>query len=210
MNGKLHLFSIYSDLGAYQRIKWTVNAIAKLAGHHCQCSSEIWKLDASTASALMKKMLATDGANADVLIVAVGSLEQRTPEMIAWLDSLMPLSPGRVGLLIGLLGDEDNKAQELDWTAQELIRCAQKTNRKLIWNWMGHYALEDSDWLTNGVELLLAHKRAVAAILQEAVAPPDIGKEALRIVVHGSGVAQMVAGDNIQLNKAALPADETT
>src|SRR5580692_7934349 len=132
--GKLHLFSIYTDLGAYRRIKWTVNAIAKLAGLPGQCSSEMWKLDSSTASELMRKMLASDGAKADVLIAVIGSLEQRTPEMIEWLDSLTPLDPGRMGLLIGLLGDGNNQAQELDWTAKELMRCAHKTNRKFIWN----------------------------------------------------------------------------
>jgi hypothetical protein len=172
MNGKLHLFSIYTDLGAYRRIRWTVNAIAKLAGHRCQCSSEMWKLDSSNASELMRKMLANDGANADVLIVVIGSLEQRTPAMIEWLDSLTPLAPDRTGLLIGLLGDEDNKAEELDWTAKELIRCGQRTNRKFIWNWMGHHAMEDADWLTDSVELLLAHKRAIVEppVLPEAAA----------------------------------------
>ena len=171
--GKLHLFSIYSDMGAYRRIKWTVNAIAKLAGPRWQCSSEMWKLDSSTANALMRNMLAGDGSNADVLIAVFGSLEQRTPELIDWLDSLAPLAPHRTGLLIGLLGDEENKAQELDWTAKELIRCAQKTNRKFIWHWMGHHAMDDSDWLTDSIEMLLAHKQPLpppAMILPEATA----------------------------------------
>ncbi|HTR42190.1 MAG TPA: hypothetical protein VMH87_11300 [Pseudomonadales bacterium] len=161
MKEKLHLFSIYSDLGAYQRIKWTVNAIAKLAGPQWQCPSEMWKLDSSTASELMRKMLARDGANADALIVVIGSLEQRSPGVIEWLDSLTPLDPGRAGLLIGLLGDEDNQAQELDWTAKELMCCAHKANRKFIWNWMGYHNTEDSGWLAGGVELLLANKRAL-------------------------------------------------
>lgn len=205
INGKLHLFSIHGDWGAYRRIKWTVNAIAKLAGERWQCSSEMWRLDSSTASELMRKMLATDGANADVLIVVIGSLEQRTPEMIEWLDSLTPLSPGRPGLLIGLLGDEENKAQELDWTAKELIRCAQKTNRKFIWNWMGRDAMEDSDWLTDGVELLLAHKRAVVPVLQEAAV--HMNATARGGFSYISNIAQVVARENIRLDKE-VPANE--
>jgi hypothetical protein len=165
MNARLHLFSIYTELGAYRRIRWAVNTIAKLAGQHWQCSSEMWKLDASNASELMRHMLASDGAKADVLIVVMRALERRTPEMVEtveWLDSLAPLSPDRAGLLIGLLGDEDNKTEELDWTTRELTRCAQKTNRKFIWNWMGRYATEDADWLTNSVGQLLARNRTVA------------------------------------------------
>src|SRR5580692_10812497 len=106
----------------------------------------------------MMKMLADDGAKADVLIAMVGSLQQPRPELIEWLHSLNPLPPHRSGLLIGLLGDEENSSEELDWTARELIRCAQKTNRKFIWHWMGHHAMDDSDWLTDSVEMLVAHK----------------------------------------------------
>jgi hypothetical protein len=72
---------------------------------------------------------------------------------------LAPLEPGRTGLLIGVLGDEDDKGVELDWTATQLIQCAQKTNRKFIWHWMEHHDGEDSDWLAESVEALLAHKR---------------------------------------------------
>lgn len=157
------------------------------------------------AGELMREMLVSDGANADVLIVVIGSMEQRTPEMIEWLDSLMPLSPDRTGLLIGLLGDEENKAQELDWTAKELIRCAQKTNRKFIWNWMGRDAMEDSDWLRDGVELLLARKPLVAPILQEAAI--HMNATTRWEFSHMSGIAQVAATENIRLDKE-LPAIE--
>jgi len=170
-NGKLHLFSIYTDLGDYKRIKWTVNAIAKLAGHKWQCSSEMWKLDSLMANKPMRKMLAGDGEKADVLIVVVGSLEQRRLDLVEWLDTLMPLEPSRSGLMIGLLGDEDNKSQELDWTAKQLIRCARQMNRKFIWHWTGHHDMDDLDWLTDSVEMLLSQKQSAleGPLLQEAV-----------------------------------------
>ena len=175
MNGKLHLFSIYTDFGAYRRIKWTVSAIEKLAGPRWQCSSEMWKVDSLVTNEPMKKMLANDGANADVLIAMVGSLEQQRPELIDWLHSLAPLEPHRSGLLIGLLGDEENSSEELYWTARELIRCAQKTNRKFIWHWMGHHAADNPAWLAESVQMLLADKQQFvrpipeSIILQEAV-----------------------------------------
>lgn len=175
IGGKLHLFSIYTDFGAYGRIKWTVNAIEKLAGPRWRCSSEMWKLDSLTGAESMKKMLAHDAAGADVLIAMVGSLEQPQPELIQWLDSLTPLEPHRTGLLIGLLGDEENKVEQLDWMAKQLIRCAQKTNRKFVWHWMGHHAADNPEWLAEGVRALLADKPQLVRpirepmLLQEAV-----------------------------------------
>ncbi len=175
MGGKLHLFSISTDFGAYHRIKWTVNAIEKLAGQRWRCSSEMWKLDSLIGNASMKKMLAYDGANADVLIATVGSLEQQEPELIQWLESLAPLEPHRSGLLIGLLGNEENNVEQLDWTAKQLIRCAQKTNRKFVWHWMGHHAADNPEWLAEGVRTLLVDKQQLVQpmrepmLLQEAV-----------------------------------------
>ncbi len=157
--GKLHLFSIYTDFGAYRRARWVVNAVAKLAGQRWQCPSEIWKLDSFVGNSPIRRMVAGDCANADVLIIVVGSLEQRRPELMEWLESLAPLDSERPGLLVGVLGDEEDKAQELDWTAKQLIHCAQKTNRKFLWHWMQHHDGADSDWLADGVDALLARKK---------------------------------------------------
>jgi hypothetical protein len=158
--GKLHLFSIYTDFGACRRVRWVVNAIAKLAGHRWQCSSEMWKLDSFLTNAPIRRMVDNDVAIADALIVVIGSLELRRPELMEWLESLPPVGPERCGLLIGVLGDEEEKVQELDWTAKQLIQCAQKTNRKFIWHWMQHHDGADSDWLAESVDALLAHKQS--------------------------------------------------
>ena len=158
--GKLHLFSVYTDFGAYRRVRWVAQAIARLAGQRWQCPSEMWKLDSFIANEPINRIIAGDGAKADAIIVVVGSLEQRRPELMAWLESLAPLEQGKTGLLIGVLGDEEDKGVELDWTAKQLIQCAQKTNRKFIWHWMQHHDGEDSDWLAESVGALLAHKRS--------------------------------------------------
>ena len=113
----MQLFSVYTDFGAYRRVRWVVHAIAKLAGQRWQCPSEMWKLDSFIANQPINRMVAGDGANADALIVVIGSLEQRRPELMEWLESLAPLEPGKAGLLIGVLGDAEDKGVELDWTA---------------------------------------------------------------------------------------------
>ena len=159
-DGKLHIFSIYSGFGAYKRIRSAVNAITKLAGHRWRCSSEMWKFDLLRACQPMREMARRDGPGADILIVATGSLEQRGSDLIEWLDALAPLPPARFGLLIGLLGDEDNESTELDWTARQLIRCAEKMHRKFLWNWVGYHDVDDAEWLAGGVEKLLALKQS--------------------------------------------------
>jgi hypothetical protein len=137
----------------------------------------MWKLDSLMANGVMGKMLARDAAAADVLMVVVGSLEQRRPELMDWLASLPPLMSVPHGLLIGLLGDEDDRGQELDWTAKQLIERARESHRKFIWHWMGHHDGDPSDWLAESVEKLLAIKhpirepiimRDVAAVWQVA------------------------------------------
>jgi hypothetical protein len=156
--GKIHLFSVYTDFGSCRRVKWVAGAIAKLAGRLWHCQSEMWKLDSLTANGAMGKMLAKDAAAADVLMVVVGSLDQRRPELMDWLASLPPM-PLQQGLLIGLLGEEDDKGQELDWTAKQLIESARTNNRKFVWHWMGHHDGDASHWLAESVETLLALKQ---------------------------------------------------
>lgn len=129
------------------------------------------------ANAAMGKMLARDAAVANVLMVVVGSLAQRRPELMDWLASLPPLMSLPHGLLVGLLGDEDDRGEELDWTAKQLIERARESNRKFIWHWMRHHDEDPSDWLAKSVESLFAIKqpihepiimREVAAVWQAA------------------------------------------
>lgn len=158
-SGKLHLFSVYTDFGSCGRVKWLAGAIGKMAGHRWHCRSEMWKLDSLAANGAMGRMLSTDAAGADMLIVVVGSLAQRRPELMDWIASLPPLMPLRHGLLIGLLGDEEDKGEELDWTAKQLIECARKSNRKFVWHWMGHHDGDASEWLGASLDGLIASKQ---------------------------------------------------
>ena len=160
---KLRVFSLNADIAACTRAKKVASAINRLAGPHWHCSSEVWKQEALTASVSIKEMITLEGASVEVLIIAVSSLEQRPINLIEWLDSLATLEPDQSAprLLIGLLGDDENQALELDWTVKEMIRCAQKTNRDFIWHWMGEGAMDNLDWLNEDVELLLSRKRSL-------------------------------------------------
>ena len=160
VDGKLRVFSLYADFAASGRAKQIAGAITRRAGPQWQCSSEMWKPEALTASEPIRRMISDDAVNSDVLIVAISSLEQRPVELIGWLDSLAALKPrhSALQLLVGLLGDEEDRPRELNWTVKQLMRCAQVTNRDFIWRWMESETMSDLGWLNENVERLLGRK----------------------------------------------------
>jgi hypothetical protein len=162
MNGKLHLFSIYVDFAASARARKVAVKIAKLADTHWSTSSEMWKFDSIKASGSLQQMAASDAANADVLVVAVSSMGQREPALIEWLEELAVwrINRSASGLLIGLLGDEENHTAELDWTVKSLMHCAHKLGRDFIWHWTGEDSLSNLDWLEENMQDLQVRKLA--------------------------------------------------
>jgi hypothetical protein len=64
-------------------------------------------------------------------------------------------------LIIGMLGDEETTTDELDFVVRPLIRCAQQMGRNFIWHRMKS-AMNDSDWLADGVNDLLSSKLAAS------------------------------------------------
>src|ERR1700690_4499968 len=102
---RLRVFSLYVDFAAAGRARWAASQIATLAGEHWKSSSEMWSLDSVAASEPIRKMIAQDAANADVLVIAMSSLERRELELVEWLDSLAEETTHRTasGLFIGLL-----------------------------------------------------------------------------------------------------------
>ena len=161
INGELHLFSLYVDFAASARARKVAARIARLAGPHWQTTSMIWKLDSLTASGSIQQMAAKDAAFADVILVAVSSLGQRESGLIEWLDTLACWQMDRPtpGLLLGLLGDEENQTAELDWTVKSLRRCAEQTGRDFMWHWTGEES--DLDWLLEDTDKLLTRKSSL-------------------------------------------------
>jgi hypothetical protein len=162
------------DYAAAERARWVTSQIARLVGGHWKTSTEIWNLDLlTTASEPMRKMIPQEATEADVLVVALSSLDRREVELVQWLNSLIagesksPVSQ----LFIGLLGDEEHLAGELEWTVEQFLRCAQRMNRDFIWRWMEPEAIADSDWLVDSVAALLNRKQHACDVTfwQEAV-----------------------------------------
>jgi len=162
MDRRLHVFSLYVDFPAAVRARWATCQISRLAGEQWKTSAEMWNLDSLTTSGPIRKMIAQDAADADVLIIAMSSLDWRELELVQWLDSLTDGKANRPEprLFIGLLGDGRGQAEELDWTVEQFLRCARQMDRNFIWHWMDRNAMADVDyWLTDSVEALLTRKQ---------------------------------------------------
>ncbi len=160
-NAKLRLFCLYVDFPASVRARWASGIITKLVGPRWETSAEIWALDFFQTSQPIREMMFQGAADADVLIVALSPLNQCEPKLMEWLNALAGQKAERPasGLFIGLLGDEDHGAHELEWTVKHFIHCAQKMGRDFIWQWMGQEAIQDNTWLTDNVEKYLSRKQ---------------------------------------------------
>jgi hypothetical protein len=170
-NAKLRLFSLYVDFEAAICTRWAIGTITKQISPRWKTSSEMWALDFFQCDQPLSRMMLQGAADADVLIVALSSLAQRESKLIEWLNTLAKQKAERPdsGLFIGLLGDEDHEAGELEWTVKHFIRCAQKMGRDFIWQWMGREAINDPAWLTDNVEKFLSRKQSLSTMawLQE-------------------------------------------
>jgi hypothetical protein len=171
--GRLHLFSLYVDFPAAVRARRVTSQISRLAGEQWRTSTEMWNLDSLTTSEPIRKMITQDAAAADVLVIAMSSLDWRELELVEWLNCLTAGKANRrgPGLFIGLLGDGKGQAVELDWTVKQFLRCARQMDRNFIWHWMDRDAMADVDyWLTDSVEALLTRQQPGRNVifLQEA------------------------------------------
>jgi len=174
-DGKLRVFSLYVDFAAATRARWATSQISRLAGDGWKSTSEMWNLDSLAVSNPIRKMITQDAADADVLIIAISSLDRREVELVQWMESLAAGKANRAesGLFIGLLGDENSQAAELDWTVEQFLRCARPMDRDFIWHWMEAGVMDSNDWLTSSVAALLARKqpgRDVSFLWETAVA----------------------------------------
>jgi hypothetical protein len=161
VEGRIRLFSLYVDYAAALRARWVTSQITRLVGEHWKTPGEMWDLDLLTGSDPIQKMMSENATEADVLVVAMSSLDRREPGLIQWLNSLTARkSESPVPrLFIGLLGDEKHPAGELEWTVEQFLNCAQRMNRDFIWRWMEPEAMADGNWLADSVAALLNRKQ---------------------------------------------------
>ncbi|HTY89321.1 MAG TPA: hypothetical protein VMB80_17870 [Candidatus Acidoferrum sp.] len=160
--GGLRLFSLYLDFNASVRARWGTSQIARLAGEHWTATTEMWNLDSLAAGEPIRKLITQEAADADVLIVAMSSIDRRELELVQWLDSVAAFKKSRPvsGLFVGLLGDENSRPGELDWTIKQFLGCARRLDRDFIWRWMDHEAMDSNDWLGESVATLLTRKQS--------------------------------------------------
>jgi len=59
------------------RARWTTSQIARLAGERWKSSTEMWNLNSLFASDPIRTMITQDAAEADVIVVAMSSLDRR-------------------------------------------------------------------------------------------------------------------------------------
>jgi hypothetical protein len=115
---------------------------------------QTWKLDSAIAADSIRDLVAQDAAESDLLVIAAGSLEQRAPGLAQWLRSVAPWKQTgcRGGLLIGLLGGDEEQAGELAWLINELSDFARRMGMRFLWQWMTAGALQETEWLEAGIE----------------------------------------------------------
>jgi hypothetical protein len=161
-NGKLRLFSLYVDFAASVHVRWAATTVTKLAGPRWKTSVEMWNLDSLGNSQQLRQITIQEAGDADVLIIALSSLDRREPKLIEWLDAVSAGKGDRPGsgLFISLLGDEEHEADELGWTVNQFMRCAQRMGRDFIWHWLGRGAVNDTACLNDSVEKFLSRKQS--------------------------------------------------
>ncbi len=161
VDAKLRIFSLYVDFAASAHAKRVTGIITKLAGPGWKIRTEMWHLDSYLAGEQLREIMLQEAADAEMLIVALCSLDYYEPRLMEWLNALAGHQAGHQAsrLFIGLLGDEDHEAGELRATVKHFIDCARKMGRDFIWQWMGQEAIRDDTWLTDNVESYLSRKR---------------------------------------------------
>lgn len=172
VDAKLRLFTLYADFPAGVRAKRLVSRIASRSGRKWAVTAEMWKLDSVTPIAAIRDLIAQEAGESDVLLIAISAVDQPEPAVIHWLNSLVNWKLNRPvpGLLVGLPGDEDRRADETNWLVDQLAAFARRTRMEFVWRAAGRDAAEDLDWLTAGLERLVDRRRACLAETDPALA----------------------------------------
>jgi len=143
---KLHLFSLYLDFPAAVLARGLVCGITQQTGAERRTTAEMWKLDALKSCASIRKMMTADAAKAEVIIIAATILNRGEPLLVEWLAEVAALNNRPSGVLIGLLGDENTPAKELDWVAKPLAHFAAPMGRQVLWHCPGQKTLNEANW----------------------------------------------------------------
>ncbi len=163
-DGSLAVFVLYADFAAGIRGKRLSRVIGKIAAN-VRVSSELWKLDSISPAGIIRRMIAQQAAEADILVIADSMPAGPNPRLNEWLESLVNWKAHRIfpGTLVGLLGDEEHAVDATDWSVNELAAFARKTRMHWRWSSGAREAWENGEWLTEVIERTCEEKRAFAA-----------------------------------------------
>jgi hypothetical protein len=161
---KPRVFVLYVDYPAAAHVNWLRNQLARLAQDGLDFSFEAWKLNSVAGRGPITEMIAREASESDILVVAATALDRREPAVVEWLNSLSPWNENRQrpGLLIGLFGDEEDQAAELDWMVGELLAFTRRTGRDYVWQWMEREVLCDSSWLAVSLQEFSTRRQSAA------------------------------------------------
>ena len=123
----------------------------------------MWNLDSLFASDPIRTMITQDAAEADVVVVAMSSLDRRMLELIR-----VAGFPDRLTRRTARAPDCSSacsvtrSSRRGNWIGRWNKFCVAPNgmDRDFIWRWMGRGALADGDWLADSVEVLLSRKQA--------------------------------------------------
>jgi hypothetical protein len=157
----LRLFTLYVDFAAGVRAKRAINEIKELAGAEFRVTSEMWKLDSVSPAGPIRRMIAQEAGESDVLIVAASCPSEPDLAFIEWLEFLVNWKANRMfpGLLAGLLGDEEHVVNPMNWMVNELAAFARQTRMHWQWHPGAREAWEGFYWLAGGLREVLDAKR---------------------------------------------------
>ena len=160
----LRLFTLYEDFEAGVRAKLLADRIINRTGNNYVILKGMWRMGSAKPIGRIHQMMARDAAESDVLLIASTSVDQTQATIIRWLYSLLgwrsnPMLPG---LLIGLIGDEEQPASDSDWLVGQLSAFTGRNHLEFAWH-SGSESITDCGWIDPLLEKLFARKDSIRA-----------------------------------------------
>jgi len=160
---KLRVFALHIDNSAAGHVNWLKSQFDRLGENELDFSFRSCMLSSVISHNPDAEAIAREAAESDVLVIATTSLHHREPALVEWLGSLPLTDEDRQspGLLVGLFGDENNQAAQLDWMVRELVEFTRRTRNNFVWRWMEPEAMSDNNWLAACLEESCARSPSV-------------------------------------------------
>ncbi len=159
---RLRLFSVYEDMEAGLTAEWLSEEIRALVRNRCELLQDVWKLDLLAGFMRFREVTVDEASAADVVMLALKSLEQPAPTVCSWLETLKSRRANRTtpGLLLAILGTDE--AEESQVGRSPMLDClghfARGAGLDFGWAAGDAYRLRDSTWLTRKLEPIVRRR----------------------------------------------------